>query len=463
MVTGGRGGPRRPPGAGAGRPVRWWRPLAGFVLVATLVLAGVAVAASVVVHRAAERAAVEDAVRTTDLLAGTVVEPALRDGVVDGDAEALAVLDAAVRRGLPGGALVRAKLWDPDGRIVYSDEPRLIGQRFALDAGEAGALRTLRASAEVSDLSRPENSFERDAAGAGGGGELLEVYRPVRTPEGRVLLFETYTRYDAVDLRTAHLWSSFVMIVVLSLLVLAVAQAPLVWLLLRRVRRTQREREAVLTEAVAASDAERRRIAATLHDGAVQELAASAYLVAGAADRARARGDRRAADQLETAAGSVRTSIGGLRSLLVDIYPPALRGAGLNAALADLGAPLRARGITVDLDLSDTVALPADIEDVVFRVARELVRNSTRHADASAVRIAFGGADGGGDPGSGPGAVVLEIADDGVGLDPDAVGDPPEGHLGIRLVTDLAVAAGARLLVRSVAGRGTTWRMEVPV
>ena len=75
----------------------------------------------------------------------------------------------------------------------------------------------------------------------------------------------------------------------------------------------------------------------------------------------------------------------------------------------------------------------------MFRVARELVRNSAHHAEASTVRIALDVPDA-----RGTWAVALEVADDGIGLDPDAVGEPPEGHLGTRLVTDLAAAAGAR-------------------
>ena len=46
--------------------------------------------------------------------------------------------------------------------------------------------------AEVSDLTRPENRYET------GGGKLLEVYRPVWTPSGQPLLFETYMPYDSV-------------------------------------------------------------------------------------------------------------------------------------------------------------------------------------------------------------------------------------------------------------------------
>ena len=96
-----------------------------------------------------------------------------------------------------GGSLVRVKIWSADGRILYSDESRLIGDRFALDAEELEVFERPATRSEVSDLSAPENRFERAA-----GRKLLEVYRPVWTPDRRPLLFETYSAYDAVTART---------------------------------------------------------------------------------------------------------------------------------------------------------------------------------------------------------------------------------------------------------------------
>ncbi len=67
-----------------------------------------------------------------------------------------------------------------------------------------------------------------------------------------------------------------------SLVVLWVVQVPLASRLDRRLRRTQAEREALLVRAVEASDDERRRIAAELHDGPVQDLAGISYSLSAA-------------------------------------------------------------------------------------------------------------------------------------------------------------------------------------
>jgi two-component system NarL family sensor kinase len=181
-------------------------------------------------------------------------------------------------------------------------------------------------------------------------------------------------------------------------------------------------------------------------------LAAISYVVSTAADST-AGSDRQLADRLRMAASGLRASIGGLRSLLVDVYPPALRGAGIIAALTDLAGMLRPRGIEVDLELADHVGLDEHGENLVFRIAQEIIRNIGRHSGAGSVciRLTCAGSD-----------VVLTIADDGVGFDPRAVlASPREGHFGLALMTDLATNAGAALSVASAPGRGTRWQLVV--
>ncbi|MDQ1422785.1 MAG: two-component system, NarL family, sensor kinase, partial [Acidimicrobiaceae bacterium] len=122
-----------------------------------------------------------------------LVEPVLTDGLLTGDTAAFARVDSAVKNGVLDRSLVRVKIWTPDGTIVYSDEPRLVGSNYQLGAGERSAIDTGVIEAEVGDLSKPENRFERDR------GKLLEVYLPIRTPSGQRLLFEAYSSYAAVS------------------------------------------------------------------------------------------------------------------------------------------------------------------------------------------------------------------------------------------------------------------------
>ena len=432
------------------RPVRPRMVLIQVIAGTLAVVIGVAVAGAFASRRVAEREAVTDAAHTTDLIARQVVQPAVTDGLISGSPAALKAIDGVVRQQVLSSSIVRVKLWTTTGRIVYSDEQRLIGKTYPLGSEERASLARPVVHAEVSDLQRPENRYER------GRGKLLEVYRPVWTPSGQPLLFETYSPYRQVTQRTGELWRGFAGITISSLLLLVVLLLPILWRLLNRITRAQSQREVLLQRAVDASEEERQRIAGTLHDGPVQELAATSFTVAGAAAKAADSGQPELAEMLTAAAGAVRASIQGLRSLLVDIYPPSLTSAGLVPALTDLTEVLAVRNIATHLSLAEDAAarLPAAQQQLVFRITRECLRNAARHAAASnvEVRLFRHGH-----------STVLEINDDGAGFDPAlAIDNPEDGHFGLRILTDLAVNAGADLLLATALGAGCRWRLEVP-
>lgn len=369
--------------------------------------------------------------------------------VVTAAAAPAPALDAVMRSRILTTQVVRVKLWNPQGLVLYSDERRLIGQSFALDSEARAALTEPRTEAGITDLDRPENGLESAP------GKLLEVYRPVWTPSGKPLLFEAYFRYDLVSQRSDELWRGFSGVMLSTLVAVLVMLAPLLWLLYRRARSAQLQRERLMRRALDASTEERRRIAATLHDGVVQQLAGAAFLVGSEVERASSQGEQGRAERLAEAAASVRDGVAGMRSLLVDIYPPSLTAGGLAAALADLvrtqsGSTAR---IHLDVDTAAEAALDAEQQQAVFRVAQECLRNAVRHSGAGDIWIELS---------QQAKDVRLEVADDGRGLEPDRVEQAAAGgHLGLRLITDVAVAVGARLSVASSAA-GARFRLEVP-
>src|SRR6185437_13585385 len=415
--------------AAAARPGRAPSPAraAGLVTLAAVVVAVVvALGGLLVSQRIAEEQAVHDVAELTDDLAVSVVQPALTDAMATDPAQARAALDPLVRHWLGGvGEMVRVKVWTTGGTVLYSDEPRLIGQTFPLDDDSRAAfLPRPRTEADITDLSRPENRYER------GQGRLLEVYRPVWTPGGTPLLFETYFRYDTVSQRSGELWRGFA----------GVMLGAGGWLLAARGRRAAARNEELMRRALDASDAERRRIAATLHDGVVQQLVAASFVAAGQARRAAGpEGDPGLAADLDNVAATVRDGIAGLRSLLVDIYPPSLHTAGLASALRDLAdAASRAGGqvptVHADLDAAAADAVPGPEREAMFRIAQEAVRNAVRHGHASQLTLRLAAADGG---------PVLEVTDDGEGFDAAAVaGAGTDGHFGLRLMTEAARHGG---------------------
>jgi len=179
----------------------------------------------------------------------------------------------------------------------------------------------------------------------------------------------------------------------------------------------------------------------------VQQLAGLSFALAGLSQRARAAGDSDTADVLSQAATTSRTSVRELRSLLVDIYPPNLEGSGLAPAIADLLAGLS--GIEVDADLAELPDLDPPIREALYRVARELIANVAKHSRASHLRVRLAQEDS---------AVVLCVADDGRGFDPNA---QREGHLGLRLVEDQVASIGGCLTIHTQPG-ATSLTVEVP-
>ena len=416
---------------------------------ALVVLAAVALAGGFASRRLAEAEAVTVAAKTADLLADAVAQPALTEGLLTGSPKAVAAMDKAIREHVLGPSIVRVKIWDPTGLILYSDAPALIGERFPLGVEERDVLTNPVVRADGSDLTAPENRLER------GRGKLLEVYRPIWTPARSPVLFETYAPYDQVSGRTAQLWRGFAGVTLSSLLLLVVLLMPILWRLLNRLQRSQVQREALLQRAVEASTEERRRIAGALHDGVVQDLAATSFAVAGAAERATSLGQHGLADEVRSAADTVRASIGGLRSLLLDIYPPSLATAGLEAALNDLVSTLRSRGTAVLLEIGPDVGLDAAGERLVYRVAQECLHNIMKHAAATDVEVRLERVER---------HAVLSINDNGVGFDAsDLLANPKEGHFGLRVLGDVVAGSGGELLLASAPGAGTQWQLRIPL
>ena len=449
--------PDRPAG-GAPRDPSARRVVVWVAVVALLVIVAVAVAALVAARRLAEAESVADAADRADRISDALLEPALTDALVDGDPEARAEMDAVVRDHVLSDSIVRVKIWDETGLVVWSDESRLIGERFELGEEDLEALLGSGVESEVTDLTEPENVYER------GEGRLLEAYRSVRTTSGQPLLAEVYFRYDEVVQRSGQIWAGFAGITIGSIVLVVLLLLPVLARLLRALQASRRHREALLERALDASAAERRRIAGALHDGVVQDLVATSLAVSAGSAAARGRGDDAGADGLDAVATTVRGSVSALRTLLVDIYPPSLAEAGLEPALADLVAAARARGVPTRLVVDPVAARAAspDEQRLVFRVVQECLVNVVKHSRASSCQVVVEGPGGaeatGGSPG-GAGGLLVTVADDGVGFDPALLADPERAHFGLRVLRDLAVEAGASLELATAPGAGTRWRL----
>lgn len=90
------------------------------------------------------------------------------------------------------------------------------------------------------------------------------------------------------------------------------------------------------------------------------------------------------------------------------------------------------------------------LEEHLYRLAQEALHNVVKHARgrAAIIRHEIEGS-----------RLLLEVIDDGVGFDPEAVS---LGHMGLRNMAERAAQAGGSLTVESRPGHGTAIRLKVP-
>ena len=211
--------------------------------------------------------------------------------------------------------------------------------------------------------------------------------------------------------------------------------------------RLQAERRDSNRRALAAQEAERKRVARELHDEVGQHLTALMLQLNRLAESA-TNGMR---DDLVAARESTRTTLDDVRAIARRLRPEALDDLGLVAALNALATSFSVRtGIDVERGFEgDLPPLTPDAELVIYRVAQESLTNVGRHAEATRVAIDLR-AD------ARRRSVVLSVTDDGRGV------QGPSRGSGIRGMRERALMIGGRLDIDSRPGRGVRVTLRVP-
>jgi PAS domain S-box-containing protein len=205
----------------------------------------------------------------------------------------------------------------------------------------------------------------------------------------------------------------------------------------------------LVAENLEAEERARQRISEELHDGALQDLlAARQDLVEAAGDP-----DTRH-EMLEYARQGVERAVRRLREAVHALHPVVLQHGGLEAAVQAAADQAARQGgfrpaVTVEAEAAGLR------DELVMSLARELLTNAAKHAGADTVHVAVRRDDG---------AVVLEVADDGRGLDAEAVAAAPlNGHIGLASLVQRVEAVGGTLDLQAAEGRGTTVRARLPI
>jgi NarL family two-component system sensor histidine kinase LiaS len=190
--------------------------------------------------------------------------------------------------------------------------------------------------------------------------------------------------------------------------------------------------------------AERARIAREVHDAISQHLFALRMIAAGM---------RRADPGNQQARAIERISEEALRdmqTLLIELRPASLDGAGLAPALQEICAAYHDRlGVTVDASLDD-VTVPAPVEHALLRITQEACTNAVRHGNARRLAVSMTRQDG---------HIELAVRDTGTGFDPAA----PHPGSGLAHIRDRVAELGGTVDIDSAPGRGAALTIRVPV
>ena len=223
-----------------------------------------------------------------------------------------------------------------------------------------------------------------------------------------------------------------------------------------RVRELNRQFEVALDARVN----ERTRIARELHDTLLQSLHGLLFQFQAARNMLPRRVDE-AIQTLDGAIGATEGAIAEGRGAIHDLRLDSARNRdlaeSLKAAAEELEAAPQPDSQKPEFEMileGERKTLQPALQDEVYRIAREIMRNAFQHANASRIEVEIRYDER---------ALRLRIRDNGRGIDPKILREGgSSGHWGLRGVRERAEQVGAKLDLWSEAGAGTEVQLNVP-
>lgn len=166
----------------------------------SLIGLAVTIGAAAILGYVMQRQLVSDALHSATEVAEAQVTSMVRPSITMADvasplsASLHARIDAIALRSFQDGGIVRIKIWNRDGVIVYSDDDAAIGHRQAANSGLDEALLGTT-TGQVTDLAESEHASEQKW------GTLLEIYIPLRAIDSDRIVgaYEVYHTTATLD------------------------------------------------------------------------------------------------------------------------------------------------------------------------------------------------------------------------------------------------------------------------
>ena len=460
----------RPPGTGI-----VWR----FAVATLAVFVAITVVISSVHAKDVRRREEADAAARARLVALGAVQPLIVPSDLDGPitGERYVQLRQHIETYvLDVSSVARVKIWNPDGMVVFSDDPDQVGlapeMEDDLEAALDGELES-----DISDLSKPENVSERRLASS-----LYETYVPLRFTDGGPVagVIEVYQDYSPIEAEVSSLTRTLTLTLGIGLAVLWAALLPVMIGATRILRRQNeqltellgreqatvaelRELDRMKNDFVAAASHELRTPLTTIQGWTRTLLAAPAAEdpetreALTAIERQSSRMYRLVQNllreaQLEQGAAATRVGTVRVEDLLADVrndFP----GARERLRLAIDGEP---PAVSVDRDLLAEILVNLVDNALKYSPSDAPVELGARYEES---RLQVWVRDRG--PGI-PTADVPRIFDRFQQLDGSITRTQGGVGLGLHLVKALVERSGGRITVDSEVGAGSTFIVSIP-
>ncbi|MCW3071386.1 MAG: hypothetical protein JWO44_1276 [Bacteroidetes bacterium] len=214
-----------------------------------------------------------------------------------------------------------------------------------------------------------------------------------------------------------------------------------------------RQQELRAKSIIEAEEKERMRIARDLHDGVGQTLSAARLNLSNLESKLHL-AEIETQSALKNAIDLVDDSVKEVRAVSHSMMPNALLKSGLVAAVREFIQKLSTAGqLKIDLEITGlNERLEQSTETVLFRVMQEIVSNIIKHAQANQVTIQIIKHED---------ELTVMIEDNGIGFDTAKLNE--FSGIGLKNIVSRVEFLKGKVDFDSVAGKGTTVTIEVPV
>ena len=204
---------------------------------------------------------------------------------------------------------------------------------------------------------------------------------------------------------------------------------------------------------------EHRKLARDLHDGPTQSMAAIAMRL-NFARRLLERDPKATADELLKIEELARRTTKEIRHMLFTLRPLELESQGLIGALKAMAEKTHEtydQNVIVEAEENVVSQLEMSRQTIIFYIAEEAINNACKYAQAEHIWVRMKNVI--------PDIIVLEIQDDGVGFDKNAVESnyDQRGSLGLKNMSERTEMVNGIFQLTSAIGKGTTIRVIIPL